>query len=107
MKIDKPWGYEKILERNKHYVLKELFMKTDHSCSLQYHRLKRETIYILTGKLEIKSNDGTKVYEPFDCVTIYPGEIHRMCAVEDCLYLEASTTELDDVIRLDDEYGRV
>jgi len=107
MKIEKPWGYEKVLEENVKYVLKELFMKADHSCSLQYHKEKRETIYVLTGKLEIKSSDGTKIYEPFESVTIMPREVHRMCAIEDCLYLEASTPELHDVVRLDDEYGRV
>ncbi len=107
MKIEKPWGYENILEQNEIYVLKELFMKVGHGCSLQYHEVKRETIYVLTGRLEIKVNDKKRVYERGDSITIHPKEVHRMKAMSDCLYLEASTPELDDVVRLDDYYGRV
>lgn len=107
MKIDKPWGYENILEQNDDYVLKELSMKANHACSLQYHELKRETIYVLFGRLEIVIEDITKIYERFEYVTINPRKVHRMRAVSDCLYLEASTTQLDDVVRLEDEYGRV
>ena len=93
-------GYEKIIEKNENYVLKELFMKKGHQCSLQYHEIKHETVYILKGNLHIFYNDDWKIFLLRDSLILQPGEIHRMKAVdEDCLYLEASTPELDDVIK--------
>jgi len=111
-KIDKPWGYEEIIEHNSSYVVKKLFMKKNHSCSIQYHELKTETIVILKGSLHIYigssiDNLEKKIYNEGDSVTIYPYTIHRMEGIEDCLYLETSTNELWDVIRLQDNYGRV
>ncbi len=111
--IDKPWGYEELVEINDRYVVKKLFMKKDHQCSLQYHEQKTETIIILTGILNIYTSEGIdkqltlKQYKPGDTITIQPYTIHRMEAVEDSLYIECSTNELWDVIRIQDSYGRV
>jgi len=106
MKI-KPWGTEQILEQNEFYVLKRLVMKKGHSCSLQYHEKKKETIYVLSGILEIEINGNKKVYKVNSFVTIFPNEIHRMKAISTSKYLEASTNYLEDVVRLEDDYGRV
>ena len=110
--IDKPWGYENILEQNKDYVVKELFMKEGNSCSLQYHELKHETFYVLKGKLRFyvgKTKDDLTIMElnVGECYTIEPLVVHRMEAVVDSLYLESSTNHLDDVIRIEDNYGRL
>lgn len=111
-KVEKPWGYEELVEINDKYVVKKLFMKKGHKCSIQYHELKRETIVVLNGKLNIYIGPTQealecKVYEHSDSVTIEPYTVHRMEAVEDCLYLETSTNELWDVVRLQDSYGRL
>jgi len=110
-KIEKPWGSEELIECNDKYVVKKLFMKRGHACSIQYHELKTETIIILSGKLNIYIGDklenlSVKQYEYGDTITIKPYTIHRMEALEDSLYIEASTNELWDVIRLQDNYNR-
>lgn len=110
--IEKPWGREEIIEINDHYMMKKLTMWKGHRCSLQYHNHKRETIYILSGCLSILSGNSKETlkatdYHPGENITLPPGVIHRMEAVEDCEYLEASTPELDDVVRLVDDYDRV
>ncbi len=112
MKIEKPWGYENIIENNGKYVVKELFMKKGNKCSLQYHEYKKETVYVLTGTLlytegKDPASLSIRTLNANDSVTIDPYTIHRMEALEDCLYLEASTCELGDVVRLEDSYGRV
>ena len=95
-KIEKPWGYEELIELNKNYAVKFLFMKKGHQCSLQHHELKTETLMVLDGELEVFFNDVSKT-----------NEIHRMKAVnEDCLYMECSTIELDDVVRHQDDFER-
>jgi mannose-6-phosphate isomerase-like protein (cupin superfamily) len=109
--VAKPWGQEEILEVNEKYMLKKLTMWGSHRCSLQYHNIKRETIYLLSGKLNIFhgcSQEQLVCLEltPGESFTLPPGIIHRMVAVEDSVYLEASTPELDDVIRVSDDYGR-
>ena len=111
-KIIKPWGYEKIIEINKKYLLKKLFMKKNHRCSLQFHKKKKETIYILSGKLRIylgknKNKLNSKIYKSGNNITIKPKIIHRMKAITNCLYLEASTPQNKDVVRLSDDYKRV
>jgi len=105
--IEKPWGEERILEQNNFYVLKQLTMKKGHSCSQQYHENKTETIFILSGRLEIEIKGVKTIFNPNENVTIYPKEVHRMSGVDDCVYLEASTNHLDDVVRLKDNYDRV
>ena len=110
-KNEKPWGYEELVECNDKYVVKKLFMKKGHKCSIQYHELKKETIVVLTGTLLISIGPSledltNKIYLPGETITIEPYTVHRMEAVEDCLYMETSTNELWDVVRLQDAYGR-
>lgn len=110
-RVEKPWGYEELVDCNDKYVVKKLFMKQGHACSIQYHQLKRETILVITGKLRIyigKTLEDliSKIYQCGDTITIEPYTVHRMEAVEDCLYTETSTNELWDVVRLQDNYGR-
>ncbi len=109
--IEKPWGKEEILEINNQYMMKRLTMLKGHRCSLQFHKVKQETIYVLTGRLRILSglsqdHLNLRVYGSGEHVTILPGLIHRMEAEEDSVCLEASTSEMDDVVRLSDDYQR-
>lgn len=109
--IEKSWGREEVLEINNSYMLKKLTMNKGHHCSLQYHNIKQETIYVLSGQLKIVSGTSQdslqeKIYKANECVTIAPGQIHRMEAVQESVYLEASTPEMDDVVRLVDDYKR-
>lgn len=109
--IEKPWGSEELLEKNEYYAVKRLCMKKGHRCSLQLHKLKRETIYVLSGKLKIlygyqQDNLESRVFEKNETITIPSGMIHRMEGIEDCVYLEASTPQMEDVIRLSDDYQR-
>jgi hydroxymethylpyrimidine pyrophosphatase-like HAD family hydrolase len=111
-KIEKPWGFEELIECNDKYVVKKLFMKKGNACSIQYHELKTETIIVLSGKLNIYTgNDLNNLlcneYNFGDTITIKPYIIHRMEAMEDSLYIECSTNELWDVVRLVDNYNRV
>lgn len=110
--IEKPWGKEEILEINDKYMVKKLTMWAGHRCSLQYHNVKKETIYVLSGVLKIVQGPSQDALEQNnycagDTITIAPGLIHRMEGVEDAVYLEASTPEMDDVVRLEDDYQRV
>jgi len=110
--IEKPWGKEEIVEVNEKYMVKKLTMWKEHRCSLQFHNHKKETIYVLSGKLRIVSgpnqnNLKEKIYLAGDSITISPGTVHRMEGIEDSVYLEASTAEMSDVVRLVDDYDRV
>lgn len=104
--IDKPWGKEEILSIQDKYMFKRLHMTKGKRCSLQYHEHKVETVYILSGVLLIHIKGKIIVMNPGDFCTIMPGEIHRMEGKEDTIYLECSTPELDDVVRVEDDYGR-
>ncbi len=109
--INKPWGKEEIIEINSKYMLKKLSMNKGHRCSLQYHNKKKETIFVLSGKLKIligdKINDlRIRNLDKGDSITIEPGIIHRMEGIENVVYLEASTPETNDVVRLKDDYSR-
>ena len=109
--VDKPWGTELWWAVTDRYVGKILHIKQGEALSLQYHRVKDETIMVLTGKLKLEYfADGeepqSKVLEPREPFHITPGMRHRMVALADTDVLEVSTTELDDVVRLEDRYGR-
>jgi len=109
--IEKPWGKEEVIEINDRYMMKKLTMWKGHRCSLQYHNIKRETIYVLSGQLRIytgasQDNLQSKIYTAGETITLVPHVIHRMEAVEDSVYLEASTPEMEDVVRLSDDYKR-
>jgi len=111
VRVDKPWGYELIWAHTDKYVGKILHVSKGHALSLQYHRVKDETIHLLSGSLELQTGDGdalqTRVLAPGESFHITVGLRHRMSALADCDVLEASTPELDDVVRLEDRYGRV
>jgi|TARA_B100000795_G_scaffold228862_1_gene185688 quercetin dioxygenase-like cupin family protein len=109
--IEKPWGREEVIEINENYMMKKLTMWKGHRCSLQLHNIKKETIYVLSGKLNIisgpnKDNLTGRIYSSGETITIAPGTVHRMEGAEDSIYLEASTPEMDDVVRLVDDYHR-
>jgi len=108
--VDKPWGYELLWAHTERYVGKILHIKKGESLSYQYHRVKDETIRLLTGTmemdLEVDGNRSTVSLKSGDCLHIIPGMKHRMTAVEECDVLEVSTPELEDVVRLEDRYGR-
>lgn len=110
--IEKPWGKEELIEINKKYMFKRLTMFKGNACSLQYHEFKTETVYLLSGCLKIYIGDKEDILNEIimkshDVITIQPKKIHRMEALEDSVYLEASTPELNDVVRLKDNYDRV
>ena len=110
--VPKPWGYEKIWAHTAQYVGKILHINAGESLSLQYHRIKDETIMVLTGRLQfVYFADGdephSKELVPGEPFHITPELRHRMIAIEDTDVIEVSTPELDDVVRLEDRYGRV
>ena len=109
-RVEKPWGHELIWARTPRYVGKILHVRAGHSLSLQYHRVKDETIHLLSGQLRFQVGEGDDLrdqpIEPGQSFHITPGLRHRMIAITDCDILEASTPELDDVVRLEDRYGR-
>ena len=109
-KVDKPWGHELHWAKTERYVGKVLHVKAGHALSLQYHNIKDETIFLWKGKLlfEIQQGDSLEKREmlPGESVRITPRTIHRMTAIEDSDIFEVSTPELDDVVRLEDRYGR-
>jgi mannose-6-phosphate isomerase len=110
-RIAKPWGHEIVWARTEAYVGKLLHVRAGEALSLQYHRRKEETIRVLAGSLDLEVGaDGesprTVRLGPGDGWHIPPGTRHRMTALVDTDVLEVSTPELDDVIRLEDRYGR-
>lgn len=106
--ISKPWGKEELLDVQNKYVVKRLFMKKRCRCSLQYHKKKTETIIVIDGILLIHLDDRIiSVLRPGEYMTILPGRKHRMEGSTDVTYMEVSTPELDDVVRLRDDYGRI
>jgi mannose-6-phosphate isomerase len=109
-RVDKPWGHELIFAKTKSYVGKILHIDEGQTLSLQYHREKEETLYLLSGvvllTLRLNGEEEVKVMKPGEAYHIPPGLVHRMEAVEDSEIAEVSTTQLDDVVRLEDRYGR-
>ena len=109
-RVEKPWGYELHWAKTDRYVGKILHVTAGHALSLQYHNIKDETIYLHTGRMLFEiERDGqltTLEMKPGDSVHVTPKTVHRMTAIEDCDILEVSTPELDDVVRLEDRYGR-
>ncbi len=109
--VDKPWGHEEIFAHTGRYVGKILFIRAGEALSLQYHERKEETLRVLEGRMKLLAGtdrDGLEEWmlTPGDTFHVPPGTIHRMIADEDTLVLEVSTPELDDVVRLEDRYGR-
>ena len=109
-RVPKPWGYEIIWAHTDRYVGKVLHINAGHALSVQYHTHKDETVYLLKGEMKywVKLGDDLEDVRlrEGDAFRITPGTVHYMEAVTDCDILEASTPELDDVVRLEDRYGR-
>jgi quercetin dioxygenase-like cupin family protein len=109
-RVEKPWGFELHWARTARYVGKLIHVNAGHALSLQYHNVKDETIYLHSGRLlfEIQENGALTKREmhPGERVHITPKTVHRMTAIEDSDIFEVSTPELDDVVRLEDRYGR-
>jgi mannose-6-phosphate isomerase-like protein (cupin superfamily) len=109
-RVEKPWGYELIWALTDRYVGKILHVKAGHVLSLQYHNRKDETMHLLSGELTLRTQAGDSlVSRPFkagESVHIPAKLIHQIEAVVDSDVLEASTPELDDLVRLQDRYGR-
>jgi len=110
-KTEKPWGYELLFAHRSEYAGKVIFVKKGHRLSLQYHEKKDETLYVYKGKalLDIGENDQhmvSRVVQSGESITVPPFTRHRLKAIEDTVFLEASTPELDDVVRIEDDYGR-
>ena len=109
--VTKPWGHEEIWAETPKYVGKYLHIKAGHRLSRQYHEKKEETIRVISGKLTLVlgrlDNESQHVMNPGDVYHITPLTVHRFCAVDDDVVLvEVSTPELDDVVRIDDDYRR-
>jgi mannose-6-phosphate isomerase len=109
-RVEKPWGYELIWAHTERYVGKLLHVKAGHKLSLQYHNRKDETIHVQSGRLLFVVDEGSGLVEremtPGTSYHIKPLTKHRMVAITDCDILEVSTPELEDVVRLEDSYGR-
>jgi mannose-6-phosphate isomerase-like protein (cupin superfamily) len=111
-KVDKPWGYELIFAVTERYAGKLLHVKAGESLSLQFHNVKDEAWYVLEGRAEVElgapgeSVLSSEVVGQGAAFRFTPGTVHRVKAVEDTTILEVSTPELEDVVRLEDNYGR-
>lgn len=109
-RVEKPWGYELIWALTERYVGKVLHVNAGHCLSCQYHNRKDETMHVLSGELILRIGTADKLEERAfragESVRIRPGVVHQIEAVTDTDVLEASTSELDDLVRLSDRYGR-
>ena len=110
-RVPKPWGYELIFARTDRYVGKILHINRGESLSLQFHEMKEETLYVVEGELRLTvEHDGDRrelTLRKGEAFHIPPRLIHRMEALADTDVAEVSTPELNDVVRLEDRYGRV
>jgi mannose-6-phosphate isomerase-like protein (cupin superfamily) len=110
-RVEKPWGHELIWAVTDRYVGKVLHIKKGHQLSLQYHNQKDETVMVWSGRMRfVNYHEGEAPKHtdmgPGEAFHVTPGLRHRMIALEDTDVFEVSTTELDDVVRLEDAYGR-
>lgn len=110
--VPKPWGHETIWAHTDRYVGKILHITAGQALSVQYHERKDETVYLLQGEMKywVQLPGETELQDQRlitgQSFRITPGTIHYMEAITDCDVLEASTPELDDVVRIKDRYGR-
>ena len=110
-RVEKPWGWELVWAETESYVGKLLFVRAGQSLSLQYHEVKDEAWLVQEGRasLELGELGGeleTIEIAPGDAFRYRPHTVHRVTAIEDLLVIEVSTAHLDDVVRLEDRYGR-
>jgi mannose-6-phosphate isomerase-like protein (cupin superfamily) len=111
-KVEKPWGHELIWAEAEQYVGKVLFVKAGESLSLQFHREKDESWLVHAGRAKVELGSAgsavltEEVVGPGAAFRFHAGTVHRVTALEDTTILEVSTPQLDDVVRLEDRYGR-
>jgi mannose-6-phosphate isomerase len=111
-RVEKPWGHELIWAVAEQYVGKVLFVAAGQSLSLQFHREKDESWYVQAGRAKLELGEAgeavlvEEIITPGAAFRYRPGTVHRVTAIEDTTILEVSTPHLDDVVRLEDEYGR-
>ena len=112
-RIEKPWGWELLWAHADTYVGKLLFIRAGQSLSLQFHNVKDESWYVYEGRAELEMGapgdplPSSEIVGPGAAFRIRPGTIHRVAALEDTLILEVSTPHLEDIVRLEDRYGRI
>jgi mannose-6-phosphate isomerase len=111
-RVEKPWGYELVWALTEQYAGKLLSVTAGHALSLQFHREKDESWYVLEGRAELEfaaageKATTSEIVTPGAAFRITPGTVHRIRALEDTVIVEVSTPQLGDVVRLEDEYGR-
>lgn len=111
VRVDKPWGYELRFAITDRYLGKVIHVNQGESLSLQYHDAKDETLLLTLGAMDLELEDDAGEIQTHrlttgNVVRIVPGRKHRMNAVEDCEFFEVSSPEINDVVRLEDRYGR-
>ncbi len=110
-RVEKPWGYEIVFAETESYCGKVLFVRKGEQLSLQFHREKDEVVYVHEGRIELEVGEpgrptDVEVVGPGRAFRFRPGTVHRWRALDDAVVLEASTPQTDDVVRLEDRYGR-
>lgn len=109
-RTEKPWGYELLWAKTSQYVGKVIHVNAGHALSLQYHRFKTESVYLAAGRVVYDIQEEGRLVQrelvPGEHLHIPAGTVHRVTAIEDADIFEVSTPELDDVVRLEDRYGR-
>lgn len=109
-RVNKPWGYELRFAQTDRYAGKVLFIKAGSQLSLQYHERKDEAFFVQSGDLELvlgrAAEQRVERLGPGDSRRVVPGTVHRFRAVTDCTLFEVSTPELEDVVRIEDDFGR-
>ena len=112
-RIEKPWGWELLWAHTETYVGKLLFVRAGQALSLQFHNEKDESWYVYEGRAKLEMGapgdpiPASEVVGRGAAFRIRPGTVHRVAAIEDTLILEVSTPHLDDIVRLEDRYGRI
>jgi mannose-6-phosphate isomerase len=104
--VDKPWGREEWLVLNDKYCLKRMYIEQGKKISLQYHEVKKETMILESGLCDLILNEDKILMEIGVAYTIQPEDIHRLISYSDSVILEVSTPEVEDVVRLEDDYDR-
>ena len=110
-RVEKPWGYELVYALTERYCGKLLYVRSGEELSLQFHREKDETLYVHAGRVELELGEpgrptDAEVVAAGRAFRLRPGTVHRLRALDDAVVLEVSTPEVDDVVRLEDRYGR-
>lgn len=105
--IDKPWGREILIAFEDEYTGKILEVTKGHRLSYQYHEQKKETMHVYEGEMKLVHDGGDVTLKAGDSVTLHPGDKHRIDAITDVKVIEVSTSHLEDVVRIEDDYGRL